>query len=76
MTHSDRYSVLFEPVQIGPVTAKNRFYQVPHCSGLGHLRPQAEAAVRAMKAGAVDFIEKPFSSQRLPKAVFTRLKIS
>lgn len=50
MSAADKYSVLFEPVRIGPVTAKNRFYQVPHCSGMGHLRPQAEAAVRAMKA--------------------------
>lgn len=25
-----RYDVLFEPVKIGPVTTKNRFYQVPH----------------------------------------------
>ncbi|MBX2825376.1 MAG: FAD-dependent oxidoreductase [Gammaproteobacteria bacterium] len=44
------YALLFEPVKIGPVTARNRFYQVPHCSGLGHLRPQAEAAMRGMKA--------------------------
>ncbi len=29
------YDVLFEPVRIGPVTAKNRFYQVPHCNGMG-----------------------------------------
>lgn len=50
MSGADKYSVLFEPVKIGPVTAKNRFYQVPHCSGMGHLRPQADAAVRAMKA--------------------------
>ncbi|WP_170336976.1 FAD-dependent oxidoreductase [Ruegeria arenilitoris] len=50
MSGADQYSVLFEPVQIGPVMAKNRFYQVPHCNGLGHLRPQAEAAMRAMKA--------------------------
>ncbi|WP_170362045.1 FAD-dependent oxidoreductase [Ruegeria arenilitoris] len=50
MSGADGYSVLFEPVQIGPVTAKNRFYQVPHCNGMGHLRPQAEAAMRAMKA--------------------------
>ncbi len=50
MSGADGYSVLFEPVQIGPVTTRNRFYQVPHCNGLGHLRPQAEAAMRAMKA--------------------------
>lgn len=44
------YSILFEPVKIGPVTTKNRFYQVPHCCGLGHLRPQTHAAMRGVKA--------------------------
>ncbi len=50
MTKENPYSVLFEPVQIGPVTARNRFFQVPHCNGMGHVRPQAEAAMRGMKA--------------------------
>ena len=50
MPTEDRYSILFEPVKIGPVVAKNRFYQVPHCCGLGHLRPQAHAAMRGVKA--------------------------
>ena len=45
-----RYDVLFEPVSIGPVTAKNRFYQVPHCTGLGRVRPRMLAALRGMKA--------------------------
>jgi 2,4-dienoyl-CoA reductase-like NADH-dependent reductase (Old Yellow Enzyme family) len=32
-----RHDVLFEPVQIRPVKARNRFFQVPHCSGTaGH----------------------------------------
>ncbi|MDG2232106.1 MAG: FAD-dependent oxidoreductase [Paracoccaceae bacterium] len=44
------YSILFEPLKIGPVTARNRFFQVPHCNGMGHLRPQADAATRAIKA--------------------------
>ncbi len=30
-----RYDILFQPMKIGPVTAKNRFYQVPHCTGSG-----------------------------------------
>lgn len=47
---SSQYSILFEPVRIGPHTARNRFYQVPHCCGLGHLRPQAHAAMRGLKA--------------------------
>ncbi|MCH7889520.1 MAG: NADH:flavin oxidoreductase, partial [Proteobacteria bacterium] len=50
MPRDPRYDILFEPVKIGPVTAKNRFYQVPHCSGMGHLRPNSSAAMRAMKA--------------------------
>jgi len=44
------YDVLFEPVRIGPKVAPNRFYQVPHCNGLGHLRPAALAAMRGIKA--------------------------
>ena len=44
------YSRLFEPVKIGPVVTKNRFYQVPHCCGMGHLRPKAHAAMRETKA--------------------------
>jgi dimethylamine/trimethylamine dehydrogenase len=45
-----RYDILFEPVKIGPVTAKNRFFQVPHCNGMGHVRPQSHAAMRGVKA--------------------------
>lgn len=44
------FNRLFDAVPIGPVTARNRFYQVPHCTGLGHANPQAEAALRAVKA--------------------------
>ncbi|MEJ2510356.1 MAG: hypothetical protein P8Y72_02030 [Anaerolineales bacterium] len=44
------YAVLFEPVQIGPVTAPNRFYQVPQCNGFGHLFPRSVAAMRGIKA--------------------------
>jgi dimethylamine/trimethylamine dehydrogenase len=51
MTSRDsRYDVLFEPVQLGPVTARNRFFQVPHCNGMGHLRPAALAEMRGVKA--------------------------
>ena len=45
-----RYDCLFEPVQLGPVTARNRFYQVPHCSGMGWKRPRMLAAMRGIKA--------------------------
>jgi len=44
------HDILFQPIQIGPVTAPNRFYQVPHCNGMGHARPRALAALRGMKA--------------------------
>jgi len=50
MTRDPRYDVLFEPVAIGPVTARNRFYQVPHCNGMGHTMPNSVAGMRAMKA--------------------------
>ena len=50
MSRDPRYDLLFEPVRIGPVTARNRFYQVPHCAGMGHREPSASAAMRAMKA--------------------------
>ena len=45
-----RYDCLFEPVRLGPVTARNRFYQVPHCSGMGWRRPRMLAAMRSVKA--------------------------
>ena len=44
------FDILFEPVQIGPVTAPNRFYQVPHCNGFGHRMPRGLAAMRGIKA--------------------------
>ena len=50
MSRDPKYDILFEPVAIGPVTAKNRFFQVPHCNVLGHARPRAEAANRRIKA--------------------------
>jgi dimethylamine/trimethylamine dehydrogenase len=34
MSCDPRFDVLCEPVKIGPVTAKNCCYQVPHCSGM------------------------------------------
>src|SRR5271165_6211843 len=50
MSIESRYQILFEPQRLGPVTAKNRFYQVPHCSGMGHALPHTLAAMRGMKA--------------------------
>jgi hypothetical protein len=31
-----RFDVLFEPVQIGPVCARDRFVEVPRCNGMGY----------------------------------------
>ena len=50
MARDPRYDVLFEPVQLGPVTTRNRFFQVPHCNGMGHRDPTAHAVMRGVKA--------------------------
>ena len=50
MARDPRFDILFEPVQIGPVTLPNRFYQVPHCTGFGVEKPLTQAAHRRMKA--------------------------
>lgn len=44
------YDILFQPLSIGPLVAKNRFYQVPHCNGGGYRDPSAVAAMRGIKA--------------------------
>src|SRR5215813_752910 len=50
MSRDPRYDVLFEPVKIGPLTTKNRFYQVPHCNGMGYRDVTALATMRGIKA--------------------------
>ncbi|NCF25951.1 MAG: FAD-dependent oxidoreductase [Gammaproteobacteria bacterium] len=50
MRRDPRYDILFEPIAIGPVRAKNRFFQVPHCSGMGYRHPRTEARMRGVKA--------------------------
>jgi len=73
-----RHAVLFEPLQIGPKTLRNRFYQVPHCTGFGVQKPGAQARHRSMKAEggwaavnteycaiSADSDETPFISARL-----------
>ncbi|MBM3615635.1 MAG: NADH:flavin oxidoreductase [Alphaproteobacteria bacterium] len=50
MARDPRYDILFQPVRIGPVTTKNRFYQVPHCTGMGWVRPRTLAEMRGVKA--------------------------
>jgi len=50
MPRNPRYDILFEPVKIGPVTARNRFYGVPHAAGMTNSMPHMRAAFRGMKA--------------------------
>src|SRR5438309_2081501 len=50
MARNPRYDILFEPVKIGPVTAPNRFYAVPHASGMTNAMPHMRAAFRGTKA--------------------------
>ena len=50
MPRNPLYDILFEPIQIGPVTAPNRFYQTPHATGMGNHRPNSSATLRAVKA--------------------------
>ena len=49
-TESHPFAILFDPVRIGPVTSPNRFYQVPHCNGMGWRMPESLAAMRGVKA--------------------------
>ncbi len=78
MPRDPRHDILFEPLAIGPKTLRNRFYQVPHCTGFGVQKPGAQARYRATKAeggwAAVcteycavspDSDETPFISARL-----------
>lgn len=50
MSRDPRYDILFEPQRIGPVTAKNRFFQVSHCNGMGWTQPRGLAELRRVKA--------------------------
>ncbi|MEM6986624.1 MAG: NADH:flavin oxidoreductase, partial [Pseudomonadota bacterium] len=50
VARNPRYDKLFDSVQIGPKRSKNRFYQVPHCNGMGHRYPRAMAEMRGVKA--------------------------
>lgn len=50
MPRNPRHDILFEPITIGPKTARNRFFQAAHCSGAGSDRPGSQAGLRATKA--------------------------
>jgi dimethylamine/trimethylamine dehydrogenase len=50
MNMLEQHKILFDPIDIGPVTAPNRFYQVPHASGMTESNPRVRAAFRETKA--------------------------
>jgi dimethylamine/trimethylamine dehydrogenase len=50
LARDPKYDILFEPIQLGPKTLKNRFYQVPHCIGAGSEKPGMQAYHRGIKA--------------------------
>ena len=50
MARDPRYAVLFEPVELGPKTMRNRFCKVPHCTSFGSDWPGTQAYFRAMAA--------------------------
>jgi dimethylamine/trimethylamine dehydrogenase len=50
MPRNRKYDPLFQPIQIGPKTMRNRFYQTPQCNGAGSERPGSQAGHRHMKA--------------------------
>ena len=80
MPRDPRYDILFEPVRIGPVTAKNRFYQVPHCNGMGWRMPRGRwprcAAIKAEGGWAVVCTEQMRDpSDRRHRAVSSKLAL-
>lgn len=50
MPRDPRFDILFQPVKIGPKVARNRFFQVPHASGMTNAAPHVRAAFRETKA--------------------------
>ena len=52
MARNPRYDVLFEPVKIGPVTARNRFYAVPHAAGMTNSMPHMQIIPKEGSTGA------------------------
>ena len=50
MARDPRYDILFEPIEVGPKTMRNRFYKTPHCTTFGCDWPATQAHFRAMAA--------------------------
>ncbi|WP_186526097.1 FAD-dependent oxidoreductase [Leekyejoonella antrihumi] len=63
MSTAEHHKILFEPIAIGPKTLRNRFYNVPHGTAYGTLRPGTWAAYRAVRAeGGWAAVSTEFSS--------------
>lgn len=63
MPPADHHKILFEPLVIGPKTLRNRFYNVPHGTAYGVLRPSTWASYRAVRAeGGWAAVSTEFSS--------------
>ena len=60
MARESRHDILFEPVRIGSKLLRNRFFQVPHCTGFGTDKPGMQARFRAVKAegGTISALHK------------------
>lgn len=50
MARNPRHDILFRPIEVGPRVLRNRFFQVPHCTGFGTDFPGSQARFRAVKA--------------------------
>ncbi len=50
MSRSARHDVLFDPVEVGPKTLKNRLIGVPYSPGFGSTKPRAHVAHREIQA--------------------------
>ncbi len=50
MSRSASHDILFEPVEVGPKTFKNRLVGVPYSPGFGSTKPRAHQAHRAIQA--------------------------
>lgn len=50
MAREPQHDLLFEPINFGPKTTKNRFWATSHSTGYGSERPGTHASFRGMKA--------------------------
>ena len=77
MPRDPRYDILFEPVRIGPKTLKNRFYQVPQCTGAGALKPGANADIALIERrnGNVDLTDSDGNTVTAKERLITRMTV-